>query len=446
MRDWIWYSCLLKNTEHKVHRSFIMGKARVAPLKPVTIPRMELTAATVAARVDKMMQAELELAVPLEPSIFWTDSTSVLKYINNETTRFPTFVANRITAIRAASEVIQWKYVNTALNPADCASRGISASMFLKNKTWISGPDFLTQPETSWPCMPDQTLAVDDPEVKRTVGVNTLTAASCSVGKLITHYSEWHRLKKAIAWILKVKNALKQVCKERRAPKAIKEEKGEEKKDRLKIQEIQSARGSISVKELMQAEVEIIKFCQHRAFTEEIAALKMGSAVKKSSPLHKLSPVLQDGVLRVGGRLSRSAMPEHAKHPAILPKHHYVTQLIIRQIHEDTGHSGRNYTLSHLRQQYWVPSANTAIRRLVAKCVVCRRLSGNRGEQHMADLPRDRITPDHPPFTNVGVDFFGPFEIRWGRKTAKRYGVIFTCLTIRAVHLRWHIHWTHIPA
>lgn len=133
--------------------------------------------------------------------------------------------------------------------------------------------------------------------------------------------------------------------------------------------------------------------------------------------------VLQDGVLTVGGRLSRSAMPAQA---AILPKNHHVTQLIIRQIHENTGHSGRNYTLSHLRQRYWVPSANAAIRKLVAKCVVCRGLSGSRGEQHMADLPVDRVTPDHPPFTNVGVDFFGPFEVKCGRKTVKRYGVIFT--------------------
>lgn len=426
---------LLEDTGHQVHCAFIMGKARVAPLKPVTIPRMELTAATVAARVDKMMLTELELEVPLERSVFWTDSTSVLKYINNETTRFHTFVANRVTAIRAASEAFQWRYVNTALNPADCASRGASANMFLKNTAWIAGPDFVKQPESTWPDMPDNTLAAEDPEVRRVAIVNSLSTEEDTVSQLISHFSDWHRLKRSVAWILKIKDALKQRCKEKdiRSTDEGSEDKG--KKGQLKGPKKESNKGKLSVEDLQLAEMEILKVVQKSAFSEEIAVLKAASAVKKSSHLYKLSPILQKDVLRVGGRLARSAMPANAKHPAILPKDHHVTQVIIRKIHQDTGHSGRNYTLSRLRQQYWVPRANAAIRKQISKCVVCRRLSGRAGEQQMADLPVERTTPDQPPFTNVGVDFFGPFEVKSGRKTLKRYGVIFTCLTIRAIHL-----------
>ena len=108
------------NQYHQVHCAFLMGKARVVPLKPVTIPRLELTAAAVAVRMDCMMREEIEL--PLEPSVFWTDSTSVLKYIKNDTSRFHTFVANRVATIRAASQLEQWRYTNSSLNPADCAS------------------------------------------------------------------------------------------------------------------------------------------------------------------------------------------------------------------------------------------------------------------------------------------------------------------------------------
>ncbi len=91
--------------------------------------------------------------------------------------------------------------------------------------------------------------------------------------------------------------------------------------------------------------------------------------------------------------------------------------------------------LAALRQRYWIPGASVAIRRILAKCVVCRRFHGIAGHQQMADLPQDRVSPDKPPFTCVGVDCFGPFEIKRGRTIIKRYGVIFTCLAIRAVHI-----------
>lgn len=91
--------------------------------------------------------------------------------------------------------------------------------------------------------------------------------------------------------------------------------------------------------------------------------------------------------------------------------------------------------LASLRQQYWITGAAVAIRRILSKCVVCRRFHGTAGHQQMADLPPDRVLPDKPPFTHVGVDCFGPFEIKRGRVTLKRYGVIFTCLAIRAVHI-----------
>ncbi|XP_071058619.1 uncharacterized protein [Pseudochaenichthys georgianus] len=90
---------LLHNIKAQVHCVFIMGKARVAPLKPITIPRMELTAAVVASRMDKMCRKELQMQ--LKDSIFWTDSTSVMKYISNETLRFRTFVANRVSKYAA---------------------------------------------------------------------------------------------------------------------------------------------------------------------------------------------------------------------------------------------------------------------------------------------------------------------------------------------------------
>lgn len=94
----------MQNSRSDVHVSFQMGKARVTPLKAVTIPRLELTAAVLAVRVDLMLRSELQ--IPLQESVFWTDSTSVLKHIKNEDKRFHTFVANRVTTIREATTTL----------------------------------------------------------------------------------------------------------------------------------------------------------------------------------------------------------------------------------------------------------------------------------------------------------------------------------------------------
>lgn len=91
--------------------------------------------------------------------------------------------------------------------------------------------------------------------------------------------------------------------------------------------------------------------------------------------------------------------------------------------------------LSELRKNYWIVNANSAARKILSKCVVCRRYRARVGEQMMADLPRERLQPDLPPFTNTGVDYFGPFEIKRGRAKVKRYGVLFTCMTSRAIHI-----------
>lgn len=103
-----------------IHVSFILGKARVAPMKQMTIPRLELAAAVLAVKVDKMLRREM--VWKLSVSTFWTDSQSVLKYIANEQTRFHTFVANRISLIRANTNVSQWRHIGTKMNPADMAS------------------------------------------------------------------------------------------------------------------------------------------------------------------------------------------------------------------------------------------------------------------------------------------------------------------------------------
>lgn len=181
----------------------MLGKSRVAPLKQMLIPQMELTAAVVAVNIDKMLKKEVQME--LQESAYWTDSTTVLKYIENNTRRFKTFVANRLFTIRELTKPTQWRYVNTATNLADCASRGQTAAKLMNNLSWIQGPSFLQEPECLWPENPQQLeIKEDDVEVRKSVTANLIDTTECtdSVNKLIHHYSNWYKLKKAAAWIL----------------------------------------------------------------------------------------------------------------------------------------------------------------------------------------------------------------------------------------------------
>lgn len=139
--------------------------------------------------------------------------------------------------------------------------------------------------------------------------------------------------------------------------------------------------------------------------------------------------------IRVRGCLQRAQINSDARHPIILPKSHHVGNLIIKFCHHVSGHSGLEYTLSLIREKFWIINARSTVRTVLNGCVSCRKRQASAAKQKMASLPADRTTPEEPPFSFTGVDCFGPFEVRRGRTRAKRYGVIFTRLTTQAIHI-----------
>ncbi|XP_044180533.1 uncharacterized protein LOC122961788 [Acropora millepora] len=178
-----------------IHCTILQGKSRLVPLKQVTIPRLELSAAVISVQLDKVLKRELDLP-PAEKSVFWTDSTSVLRYIRNETKRLHTFVANRIAIIRDGLDPDQWRHVGGDLNPADDLSRRLSAEALNTSDRWIKGPAFLWEQKERWPQDP---LSLDsisdaDPEVKVDVNVHATVAAVtfCPVVEYFQRTSSWH--------------------------------------------------------------------------------------------------------------------------------------------------------------------------------------------------------------------------------------------------------------
>ena len=167
------------------------------------------------------------------------------------------------------------------------------------------------------------------------------------------------------------------------------------------------------MKNLESAELEIIKCLQACSFPDEVAALKQKE--ERDLQRHKTVTSVKNGIVVVGGRLQNAIISENSKHQMIIPKGSHIAELIIRQFHHMSGHLGRNYVLFQFRKKYWIPQANSAVRRILSKYLSCRKMKARVMEQRMADLPADRLVPDEPPFTCVGIDYFGPFHVRRGR-------------------------------
>ena len=195
-----------------------MGKARLAPIKAVTVPRLELPAATVSVWLGEIIKKGFDDKA--ETIQYHTDSVTVLRYIANDEKRFHVYVANRVQLIRNLSDPNQWRYVNTKENPTDDASRGLDASTLTEQQQWVEGPKFLWKPTRLGE------IPKDDVEVKDQVNVCATAIVSptavSGVSKLLQHFSSWYRLKKAVAVFMCVKVILKEQSFQRLNGKSVK--------------------------------------------------------------------------------------------------------------------------------------------------------------------------------------------------------------------------------
>ena len=411
--------CYVRTVDNdgKVHCSLLMAKSHLAPKDETSIPRLELMAAVVAVKLDKRVRKELGMTT--QRYFFWSDSAIVIQSLLNKGKRFPLFVFRRLEYISRNSNTSNWNHVPSRSNPADLASRGVAAADLLNSDLWFSGPPFLKSDPAGWPSRFKPRKLTDDEVTqfnKKPVAVFALQGKAPAVDQLIMQFSSFFKLKRAAAWLLKYKQFLMH------------------RKKKIKFDETER---NLRVEDLTYAETELVKYVQRQQFSSWIVRIKDHSSIStgKVSVLNKMNPILVDGVLRVGGRLDKAPIPYEARHPAILPHTSHLTELIVNHYHVQAGHSGLNHTLSLVTQHYWIVKGTSAVKRILRQCAHCRLRNAKPGQQIMAELPRQRLGLEMHPFTFTGVDFFGPFLVRYKRSEVKRYGCLFTCLTTRAVHL-----------
>ena len=432
------------NEANETSTSLVYGQAKVAPVNPTSIPRLELCGAVLAVQAAQRVIKEIDIKI--SEVTYYTDSKVVLGYISNESRRFHVYVANRVQLIRSLSTPEQWRYVESEQNPADLATRGVPPDKLMES-TWLRGPGFLKKPESTPRADETFTLSVSDPEVRK--GVLSTKVTMDKGGKepdlwekRFQRFSSLRSLQRAVANLIVVAREFKH----------RRDSKTRGVNPRSEAPKGPGKRRLPTVEEWDQALRVIISTTQRAAFSELLQdartepepsreAQHVAKKSLKGSQLYHLDPFLDDyGILRVGGRLRRAEMEYGEKHPIILPKNHHVSQLVAKHHHLQVHHQGRQITGGAIRQAgFWLVGGHDTVTKVIGACVSCKKLRGPPLEQRMADLPPDR-TEVCPPFTNVGFDVFGPWVVqtrktRGGAANAKRWGLVFTCLSSRAIHI-----------
>lgn len=371
----------------------IQAKARITPINKITIPRLELMGCVIGARLGSFIKTSFSLEVPF---YFWTDSTTALAWIKRND-EWGTFVGNRVRDIIKLTDTKQWFHVPGLKNPADLPSRGCSPKELLQSEWW-EGPDWLKLPRAQWPnedFMVDEELVDAERKTVHLIVTNNVTE---------TLEEPWFAKRgsyllclRILAWINRFKyNCLAKV---RNLPK---------RNERF-----------LTMKEIYDSELNMVGLVQNQVFPA------------KSDFISGLRVTKKDNIYCVTTKLTHRPDIARFKQPFLLPNVHPVTDKIIEEEHVRHGHAGVQFVISKLRERFWIIQTRKAVKRVINKCIVCRRFSSKVATVPAAPLPENRVK-DAKTFEVSGIDLAGPLHLKNGSKV---WIVIFTCAVYRAVHI-----------
>lgn len=391
----------------KIKIQLIGAKTKVAPIKQLCTPRLELNGAVLLARL--ISKIKFSFVHRIDAIYTFSDSTTVLAWIKGHPNQWQNFVANRLTEIHKYTAVTSWKFVGSGDNPADCASRGVLPNNLPSHSLWWHGPKWLGQSTEFWPT-PKHLQFKTNLEERKTSKTFLVTAENPWL-VAFKRYSSLDKLVRMVAYWIRFMKRLR----------------GD------------TACGILSVNDLRASTERIIRMVQRAEFGFEIQCLLAGDQLPSGSRIGSLNPFIDgDGILRVGGRLAKSCLLPQGKYPIILSSKSFVTKLLVQKVHLTTIHGGIALMMATLRTKYWILGMRDVVRRCVYECHTCHRYRCQAQQQIMANLPSARVRPTRA-FLHSGVDFAGPItsKLYKGRckQTAKSYISLFVCMVTKAIHL-----------
>ncbi|XP_020715832.2 uncharacterized protein LOC101455054 [Ceratitis capitata] len=317
--------------------SFISAKSKCAPIKPLTVPRLELQAAVLGSRL--MNNIRKEHSLDISQCVPWTDSKTVVSWIRCEHRRYKPFVQHRIAEILTATDATQWKWLPTDSNVADEATRTNNRIDFRPTGRWTSGPAFLHQSQDHWPGSNIE-LSTEDPLEEELRHKYALVIVHTDIFEF-KRFSTFMKLVRVAAWVLRFIH----ICRRRMQPET---------------------RYGLTAGEIKPAKKLLCRFVQEEAFTTEIQPIKNGQNITSNSTLLQFSPYIdEEGVLRVNGRIDAASwLPVNCRHPIILPQNHHFTRLVMHY-HKIMRHQNHEATICKIRLSFWISRLRTLLRSVV---------------------------------------------------------------------------------
>ncbi|XP_055907255.1 uncharacterized protein LOC129942380 [Eupeodes corollae] len=340
------------------------------------------------------------------------------KFKKSEAKRLKQFVANRLSEISDLTNITDWNWLPTNFNVTDDATR-MTPKEFEADSRWYTGPSFLYEDVSIWPKMKTNKMTRSNEEDETNEFVGTISVPARFVLPDVMRFSNWSRLIRATAWIMRYKENLK-----------IKGRITRGDEDAVYYQ------GELTTTEIEWANKLWIRQSQQNSFHKEIVELRKNKVVSRSSKLYNIIPQLDDeGIIRLRGRMSNIEGDQWLKTPVVLDGRDKYTELLIKYYHDQANHIGHEGVMNEIKQRYWILKLKPKLRQRRKLCNTCKIRCAKPENTIMGQLPAVRLLSNNPAFTFTGVDYFGPINVKVGRHLEKRYGVLFTCLTVRAIHI-----------